>query len=57
MLYVAAETASEIQLSPAFSSFIVANKRVFVMRETTDTGGACASEQKYCVQSRAHTAL
>lgn len=46
MLYVAAETASEMKVSRASSAFIVINKRVIVMAETTEKGGACASEQK-----------
>lgn len=46
MLYVAAETASEMKLSLASSAFIVVNKKVIVMGETTQKAGACASEQK-----------
>lgn len=58
MLYVAAETASEMKVSPASSAFIVINKTVIMMGETTEKGGACASEQKIiCVQSKVYTAL
>ena len=46
MLYVAAETASEMKLSPASSAFIVVNKRMIVMGEIAEKGGACASEKK-----------
>lgn len=45
MLYVATETASDTKLSSASSAFIV-NKRVIVMGESTEKGGAYTSEQK-----------